>query len=339
MSARVTSSDEAGEDRQDGLPVPRLVPRAVPLPGMPAPPPEEPGLRLSYSRVETYQSCPLKFRFAYVDRLPSVPSPDLSWGAAIHAALEAWWDRKLPDPPPVEVLYQALYDHWDDSGFDGMSRDEKLVWYRHARNVLARHHALHTPDYVPAVACEQWFELDIGDDISVRGSIDHVARTPNGGLGIVDWKTNRRARSRADVAGNLQLAIYAIAARELWGQEPEWVALEFVVPGVRVTVERDEIDTEAALRTIRQVAARVREEVFEPTPSALCAWCDFRAICPAFDGDGPDLPGLALVELRRLRRRRERDEARIAELERLVQRFLGEEAQLELAGPDDVAGS
>lgn len=309
---------------------PRLIPAAVPLPGMPVPPPQDPGLRLSYSRVDTYERCPLQFRFRYIDKLPSTPSPDLSWGSAIHAALEAWWDQKLPDPPPVEVMYRALYERWDDTGFDGMSRDEKLVWYRHARTILARHHERYARDYIPAVACEQWFELDIGDDVALCGSIDHVARTANGGLGIVDWKTNRRARSRADVAESLQLAVYTLAARELWGQEPEWVALDFVVPGVRVAVDRSEIDVDGALARLRQVAEMVRAERYEPSPSALCKWCDYRGVCPAFKGEGPDVPGMAVLELQRLRRRRQRDDARIAELEQLVTRFLGEDVHLEL---------
>ncbi len=289
-----------------------------------------PPLRLSFSRVDSYRSCPLRFRFAYVDRLPTVPSPHLSWGSSIHTALEAWWDCKLPEPPPVEVLLDTLYARWDDEGFAGMPRDEKIRWYRHAQDVLRRHHARHAAAYVPAVATEQWFEFDVGDDVTVVGSIDHVARTGNGGFGIVDWKTNRRAKTRQQVAGSLQLAIYTLAAAHLWGREPDWVALDFVVPGVRVTVDRADIDTDHALAEIHAVAALVRAEAFDPAPSALCGWCDWRAVCPAFEGDGPDVAGTAVVELQRLRRRQERDRQRIAELERVVRDRLGVEAVLEV---------
>lgn len=305
-------------------------------PATPAPGPVEPdvlapdGLRLSFSRVDTYQTCPLKFRFAYLDKLPSIPGPELSWGSSIHAALEAWWDQKLPEPPPVETLWQALYDHWDDTGFEGMAREEKLKWYQHARNVLAEHHQRYAPSYRPAVATEEWFEIDLGDDVQVVGSIDHVARTPSGGIGIVDWKTNRKAKNRKQVAGSLQLAIYTIAARELWGQDPEWVALDFVVPGVRVTVGRDEIDTDAAVAAVHEVAALVRAEAFEPKPSGLCPWCDFRSLCPAFEGDGPDVAGTALVELKRLRRKHAQSAERMAYLEQLVRDRLGEDALLDL---------
>jgi putative RecB family exonuclease len=301
----------------------------------PAPVPADPlaggdRLRLSFSRVDTYQTCPLKFRFGYVDKLPQEPSPHLSWGSSIHAALEAWWDQKLPAAPPVEVLLQGLYDGWDDSGFADMEREEKLRWYTHAQDVLRRHHDRHVGDYVPAVATEEWFTLELGD-VEVVGSIDHVARTPGGGIGIVDWKTNRKAKPAKYVAGSLQLAIYALAARELWGIDPEWVALDFVVPGVRVTVPCEEIDTDAALRAIEEVATAIRAERFSPTPNRLCDWCDYRAVCPAFEGDGPDVPGLAVVELASLRRRRARDEARIAELEHLIRERLGDDALIEVS--------
>lgn len=290
----------------------------------------ESGLRLSFSRVDTYQTCPLKFRFGYVDKLPQQPSPHLSWGSSIHAALEAWWDQKLPTPPPVEVLLQGLYDGWDDSGFAGMTRDEKLQWYRFAQDVLRRHHERYAPVYRPAVATEEWFEIDLGDGIEVVGSIDHVAKTNSGGIGIVDWKTNRKARPARYVSGSLQLAIYAMAARHLWGTEVDWVALDFVVPGVRVTVPREEIDVDGAVDTIREVAERIRSEAFPARPSRLCEWCDYRGLCPAFEGDGPDVAGLAVVELEQLRRRSARDAARMAELEALIRERLGDEAIVEL---------
>ena len=89
-------------------------------------------------------------------------------------------------------------------------------------------------------------------------------------------------------------------------------------PACGSTVERAEIDVEGAVARIRDTAAKVRSEAFPASPSPLCNWCDFRGVCPAFQGEGPDVPGMAVVELQRLRRRRARDERRIAELEQLV---------------------
>ena len=287
-------------------------------------------LRLSFSRVDTYQACPLRYRYAYVDELPSAPSPHLSWGSSLHTALEFWWTQKLPEPPSVDALLHALYEGWDDTGFTGMDREEKIRWYRHAQDVLRRHHERHVDDFVPAVASEQRFSLDLGPELEVVGVIDHVARTPSGGIGIVDWKTNKRAKVADEVRANLQLAIYALAAEQLWGQRPEWVALDFVVPGVRVSVSRDEIDADGALATIREVAELVLADRYDPRPSRLCEWCDYRALCPAFEGDGPDVAGLAVTELAQLRRRQRRDADRAAHLEQVIRSQLGDEALVEL---------
>ncbi len=287
-------------------------------------------LRLSFSRVDTYRQCPLKYRYRYVDLLAERPSPHLSFGSSIHAALEVFWDRKLPHPPPREALLAALYERWDSSGFAETDREEQVRFYRHAQEVLAAYHRRFADVTLTPVAVEQWFRLPLPDDVEVVGAIDLVEPTPAGGLGVVDWKTNRRAKTREEVAGSLQLAIYALAVEHLWGQPPEWVALDFVVPGVRVTVPRDRIDADAARRAIGEVAAAVRAGTFTPRPSPLCDWCDFRAECPAFAGEGPDVAGTAVNELRRLRRRQARDAERAATLERIIAERLGEAALTDL---------
>lgn len=289
-------------------------------------------LRLSFSKVDAYQQCPLKYKYQAVDKLPTPPTPHLSWGSSLHAALEWFWDRKLPEPPSADELAAALYDRWDDTGFADMSRRDKIGWYRHAQDVLRRHQAQHAPSYRPAAAVEQWFDVDLGDRVRVRGFIDGVMPTGDGGFGIVDWKTNRRAKTRAQVETSLQLALYALAARDLWGRDPDWVALEFVVPGIRVEVPIERIDVDAAVAEVHRVAAAIRAGRFSPTPNRLCGWCDFRDICPAFEGDdgATDVPGTAVVELQRLRRRQQRDAQRIAELEQIVRDRLGEQALVEL---------
>jgi hypothetical protein len=44
-------------------------------------------VRLSFSRIERYETCPRQFRYTYVDRLPGIPGPNLSFGSSIHNAL------------------------------------------------------------------------------------------------------------------------------------------------------------------------------------------------------------------------------------------------------------
>jgi RecB family exonuclease len=283
-------------------------------------------VRLSFSRIDTYRTCPRQFRYAYIDRLPGVPGPHLSFGSSIHGALEAFYDRKLPACPTEEELLGALYACWDTSGFRDLPREEQLAYYRHAQDVLRRFHRRVAPTYRLPVATEAWFELPIGYEAVVVGSIDRVDVDDDGDLHVIDYKTNRKAKPRERVAGSLQLAIYALACRHLYGALPATVALDFVVPGVVVSVARDELDLEGARQAILDTAAAVRAERFEPVPNRLCDWCDFRAICPAWAGDPEAALGPAVAELDRLRRQVRRDVATLRALEAGVARLAAEAA-------------
>ncbi|MBW3619769.1 MAG: PD-(D/E)XK nuclease family protein [Actinobacteria bacterium] len=277
---------------------------------------DEGRVRLSFSRVDTYGNCPTKFRYAYVDRLPGQPGPHLSFGTSVHAALETFYDRKLPDCPSEEDLLGYLYDAWDSSGFVELSREEQLAFYRHAQDALRRFHRRAAPTYRLPADTEAWFELPIGELATVVGSIDRVDVDDDGELHVIDYKTNRKVKNRERVAGSLQLAIYALACEHLYGRLPATVCLDFVVAGVEVRVGIDELDLDAARAAVTETAEGVLAARYDPTPNRLCDWCDFRALCPAWGG-APDaeLLGPAVTELTRLRRQVARDVRALRELE------------------------
>lgn len=282
---------------------------------------DEGRVRLSFSRVDSYGRCPAQFRFQYVDGLPGEPSPHLSFGTSIHAALERFYDRKLPECPTEGELLSFLYEDWDGSGFEGMDRDEQLRWYRHAQEVLLRFHAREAPRYRLPADTEKWFEVPFEDEATVVGSIDRVDVDEEGALEVIDYKTSKRVRDRSAVRRSLQLAIYALACEHLYGRLPVAVTLDFVVAGVTVRVETDEIDLDRAREEVRRVADGVRAGAYEPTPNRLCDWCDYRALCPAWAGEGPDVLGPATRELERLRSSVRRDVRSLRQLEAAVDRL------------------
>jgi putative RecB family exonuclease len=275
-------------------------------------------LRLSFTRIDTFTNCPRKFRYQYIDALATRPAPQLSFGSSIHAVLEWLYDRKHPELPSLEETLQALYDNWDSTGYEEVPRDEQRIAYEHAREVIARFHArVAVEGFRLPVAVEAWFELPFEDDVVVIGAIDRIDSEPDGSLHVIDYKTNRRAKSRNQVAGSLQLGIYALATRELYGHDAATVALDFVVPGVQVRIPREQLDLDGVAAQVAAVARRVRERVDVPTPNRLCDWCDFQSICPEWqprDGAG-ELLGRSRLEALDLRRRIARDVRRLRSIE------------------------
>jgi putative RecB family exonuclease len=276
-------------------------------------------VRLSFSRIDTYQRCPLQFRFAYIDRLPSAPATYLSFGTSVHTALEAFHDRTLFGMPSEEDLLAFLYDGWDASGFVHVDRDVQMREYRRAQDVLRRYHQRVRDTYRPAAETEKWFEVPIGDHATVVGSIDRIDIDDDGSYHVVDYKTGK-LRDRQHVRRSLQLAIYALACEHLYGVLPASVSLDFVVPGTEVRVPLEELDLDGARRAVDQTAQAIIDQEFAPTPNRLCDWCDHRALCPAWEGSGPDVLGPAVVALQDARRAARRAAEDVRALEAAVAR-------------------
>ncbi len=76
---------------------------------------------LSYSAVRTFQSCPLKYRFRYVDGLEEDRvSANLMFGSAIHAAVEFYFTEQLGGAaqPELDSLLNVYDNSWNERPHD-----------------------------------------------------------------------------------------------------------------------------------------------------------------------------------------------------------------------------
>ena len=110
---------------------------------------------LSPSSMGAFTSCPLAFRFSYVQRLPEPPSAPASKGTLVHRALELLLDR----PPDERVVDAALddlaraaaelADHPEFSGLD-LSTDELEQFRGDAETLVRRYFELEDPRRDPS---------------------------------------------------------------------------------------------------------------------------------------------------------------------------------------------
>lgn len=236
-------------------------------------------MRLSYSSINTYETCPAKFKFQYEDRMPQAPSPALAFGDSLHKALHLFHNRPVPVPPPLVELHDMLEAVWVSTGFSNES--EERMYRDHGRQVLAQYHRENAEDYRIPAALEFKFRIDV-EGVELSGVIDRMDRIPGGGYEIIDYKTNRRLPPQSRIDGDLQLSVYHLAAKEIWGIEPERLTLYYLLPGQRMTTQRTPADVDELRRRIATVAERVAAGKFEPRQNPLCDWCDYQALCPLF---------------------------------------------------------
>jgi putative RecB family exonuclease len=236
-------------------------------------------MRLSYSSISTYETCPAKYRFQYEERLPTRPSPALSFGESLHQALFRFHDRPVPVAPALEELHEMLDGVWVSEGYaDGT---EEAMYREHAAQVLTQYHRENAAAYRIPAALEFRFQIEV-EGVTLGGQIDRLDRIPGGGYEVIDYKTNRRLPPQARIDADLQLSVYWLAAREIWGIEPERLTLYYLLPGQRMSTARSPADADDLRRRIATVAERITAGKFEPKDNPLCNWCEFQPICPLY---------------------------------------------------------
>ncbi len=256
------------------------------------------GLALSASDIETYRSCPLRYKFARVLRIPTEPTPGQRFGIVVHQVLERYHAAGGETLSQLLDLFDAC---WRRSGFRDSESERELRGK--ARKALERYHArLHGQDSEP-VWFERQFSLRIGPH-HLRGRVDRVDRLPGGldqdggatragagakGAGqtgggeryeLLDYKTSR-PKTAEQLADDVQLSLYALAARESWQLQAASRAYYYVLDDLVVRLPGD-TDEERVRARVLEVGEGIMGQRFDPTPSkAACSICDFRIVCPA----------------------------------------------------------
>jgi DNA helicase-2/ATP-dependent DNA helicase PcrA len=245
------------------------------------------GLALSASDIETYRGCPLRYKFARVLRIPTEQTLHQRFGIAVHQVLERYHSD---GSETLTQLLELLDAGWRKGGFDDGEPERGLR--EKARVALTRYHArLHGQDSEPV-----WFERSFSFRLGphhLRGRVDRVDRLTAGGEGaggdsdgdykyeLIDYKTSR-PKTATQLQDDVQLSLYALAAREAWQLESSRQAYYYVLDDLKVPVPHGEKDAESIKDTVLEVGEGILAQAFEPTPShAACSICDYRIVCPA----------------------------------------------------------
>jgi DNA helicase-2/ATP-dependent DNA helicase PcrA len=234
------------------------------------------GLLLSASDIETYRSCPLKYKFARVFRIPSEPTVHQRFGIVVHQVLERFHAgtgaRTLPE------MLGLLDAAWRRGGF-GDSQEERQLRGK-AESSLTRYLERFRSDDAEPVWFERQFSFRLGPH-TLRGRVDRVDRLPDGAFELIDYKTGR-PRSAAQLRDDVQLSLYAVGAREAWQLEAAHGSYYYVLDDEKVRLEAAGQDRTQITDTVMEVAEGIGSQGFEPTPSyATCSRCDYRIACPA----------------------------------------------------------
>jgi DNA helicase-2/ATP-dependent DNA helicase PcrA len=233
------------------------------------------GLLLSASDIETYRTCPLKYKFARVFRIPSEPTLNQRFGILVHQVLERYHQS---DGRTLDELLGLLEAGWRRGGFGGSDQENQL--HAKAEGALRRYHDRFRTEETEPLWFERAFSFRLGAH-TLRGRVDRVDRLPDGDYELIDYKTGR-PRTTAQLREDVQLSLYAVGAREAWGLPSSRQAYLYVLDDAKVPLPTEDVDHDWITETVFEVADGILGQGFEPTPSyAACSVCDYRIACPA----------------------------------------------------------
>lgn len=245
------------------------------------------GLVLSASDIDSYRSCPLRYKFARVLKIPSAQTLHQRFGIAVHQALERYHasDRRsmgssIGQHTSVGQMLELFEACWRRGGFGDSAQELDLHGKARAAFVLYHRH-LEAHEAEP-VWFERSFTFKLGPH-HLRGRVDRVDRLADGAYEMIDYKTSR-PKTVEQLRDDVQLSLYALGARESWQVQAERLSYYYVLDDVKVPVPSSEMDPGWIARVVDEVGAAIMAERFEPTPSpATCALCDYRIACPAWE--------------------------------------------------------
>jgi CRISPR/Cas system-associated exonuclease Cas4 (RecB family) len=99
---------------------------------------------------------------------------------------------------------------------------------------------------------------------------------------IVDYKTGKPKKD-SEVRRDLQLSVYAIAAKEILELNPARLVFHYLQDNSRQETPRTAKQLDEALEIVQEVAADIRARSFPAKEGFICRSCAFRPICPAHE--------------------------------------------------------
>ncbi|MFH1182798.1 MAG: PD-(D/E)XK nuclease family protein [Candidatus Moraniibacteriota bacterium] len=246
-------------------------------------------MHTSYSALNTFLTCPLKYKYQAIDKIRTPQSPEQAFGSLIHRTLRYAHSATEKGYPKKEAVINYFSQNWNQESFP--KEVSERGFFEDGLQILGKYlDSMSDEDKKKSIATEHRFIVKVGDH-TLGGAIDRIDRTEFG-FEIIDYKTSRKIPPQKEIDNDLQLSIYLRAFITQWPSLFErlkdtakiTLSLEYLRHNLRLSTTRTQDDLKKIdsdiLAIIDQVQKAEKLKEFEPHLNPLCDWCDFQKICP-----------------------------------------------------------
>lgn len=246
----------------------------------------------SHSKLESYESCKLKFKYQYIDRVKVEITDTIETylGSRVHEALEKLYrDLRFEKNISLEDLLEYFNEKWKMNCADTVkivsknysSENYRKMGERYIRDYFKRYQPFDMGRII-GIETQDRLPLDPEGKYTYHIRIDRLMDMGEGFYEVHDYKTNNSLPAKDTVDKDRQLAMYALwvknhfkdfkKVRLVW----HFLAFDKELESFRSGEQLMALKTDV----LKAIADIESTEEFPPEVTSLCKWCRFQDICP-----------------------------------------------------------
>ncbi len=233
--------------------------------------------RLSYSQIDAFKTCPLKYKFRYIFKIPT-PSPHAAnFGSSVHDTVNRFYQNISEGVEPTMDLLADLYEKcWIGGGYLSKAHENARKQKGREMMEIFFNHEKENGFKVPAFM-ERNFRLKVGG-VAFSGRIDRIDRLEDGSFEVIDYKTGSSKRD-VNLKKDLQLSVYALACRDVFRLNVSKYSLFYLEDSYKASTVRSNEEVENVKTVLEDIAGEMKKSDFAATPGFNCGYCEYRILC------------------------------------------------------------
>lgn len=249
----------------------------------------------SPSSISQFVSCPLAFRYSYIEKRERPPQYSATKGSIVHRALELLYqsDPQLRTTNRAKLDLQIAFDEYsklkDLVGLN-LNENELVELKSQCGTLIDKYFDLEDPKLIRPVGLELKLEATVNGN-TLRGIIDRLELDENGELVVSDYKTGSVPYQQMENSKMDAMHIYSLLCLENFGKLPSKIQLIYLSKPVTIigipSLSSIKSVSNKSLAIAKAVETAVKNSDFRPKVSRLCDWCSFHELCPAKGGKIP----------------------------------------------------
>lgn len=271
--------------------------------------------RYSVSQIQVYLQCPLKYRYRYVDKIPTpefVETTDTLLWTLVHESLQNLYNSvNLFKIPTKEQFIADYYGLWtkkeneaEDNWWEILNHHSDLTiddFKRRWEVYLSKYYDKHSPfNDLQVISTEKLISFQLAEWINFQWYIDRLDKCWDTFI-INDYKTGKNLPSEDEKDQYIeQLTLYWLWIQQKYPKyfknlkaklyflhfdiEDEWDITQEKLDNIK----NKYLDIIGEIEQNKVQYAMWSKKIFEANQSSLCGWCDYQSICPLFSAINSD---------------------------------------------------